>query len=68
MPRYLVFAAGRTELLRIGTLDKVIPAIAVYHINIPGWFLTYFWTTDYDFDYPSDLSVQNAFYNTDSTL
>ena len=28
------------------SLDKVIPAIAFYHINIPGWVLTYFrpWT------------------------
>ena len=24
------------------SLDKVIPSIAFYHINIPGWFLTYF--------------------------
>ena len=45
------------------SLDKVIPAIDFYHINIPGWFLTYFPTTDYGFDYPNDLCVQNAFFN-----
>ena len=43
------------------SLDKVIPAIAYYHINIPGCFLTYFPTTNYGFDYPNDLCVHNAF-------
>ena len=43
------------------SLDEVIPAIAFYYINIPGWFPDLFPTTDYGFDYPNDLCVQNAF-------
>ena len=43
------------------SLDEVIPTIAFCYINIPGWFLTCFPTTDYGFDYPNDLCVQNAF-------
>ena len=40
---------------------KSFPAIAFCHVNISGWFLTYFPTTDYGFDCPNDLCVQNAF-------
>ena len=50
----------RTHLKDI-SLDEVIPTIAFCYINIPGWFLTCFPTTDYGFDYINDLCVQNAF-------
>ena len=42
------------------SLDKVIPAIAFYHINISGRFLTNFLTTDYGYEMVDAFGQRNC--------